>query len=89
MRHCNEGRFRQQVRFLQQQYLQDGNLPFGDILSTELIGQTLTGNQGTWSGTAPIAYALQWQRCDAAGGSCVDLAGAGLTATSQSSRGTT
>ena len=45
MRHFNHGRFRQQVRFLQQQFLQDGNLPFSDILSTGLIEQALTALQ--------------------------------------------
>ena len=45
MRHFNQGRFRQQVRFLQQQFLQDGNLPFSDILSTGLIEQALTALQ--------------------------------------------
>ena len=45
MRHFNQGRFRQQVRFLQHQFLQDGNLPFSDILSTELIEQALTALQ--------------------------------------------
>ena len=48
MPHTNPGRFRRQVRFLQQQYLQDGNLPFGDILSTELIEQALTAMQVIW-----------------------------------------
>ena len=45
MRYFSQGRFRQQVRFLQQQFLQDGNLPFSDILSTELIQQALTALQ--------------------------------------------
>ncbi len=45
MRYFSQGRFRQQVRFLQQQFLQDGNLPFGDILSTGLIEQALTALQ--------------------------------------------
>jgi hypothetical protein len=45
MRYSNQGRFRQQVRFLQQQFLQDGNLPFSDILSTGLIEQALTALQ--------------------------------------------
>jgi hypothetical protein len=45
MRHFNQGRFRQQVRFLQHQFLQDGNLPLSDILSTELIEQALTALQ--------------------------------------------
>jgi len=45
MRHSNQGWFRQQVRFLQHQFLQDGNLPFSDILSTELIEQALIALQ--------------------------------------------
>src|SRR6202162_941723 len=45
MRYFNQGRFRQQVRFLQHQFLQDGNLPFSDILSSELIEQALTALQ--------------------------------------------
>jgi len=39
-------------------------------------GQLLTSNRGTWTGTAPIAYAYQWQRCDAARASCTDIAAA-------------
>jgi len=38
-------------------------------------GQTLTARPGQWSGTLPIAYAYQWQRCAADGTSCGDLAG--------------
>jgi hypothetical protein len=45
VRYFSQGRFRQQVRFLQQQFLQDGNLPFSDILSTELIEQAVTALQ--------------------------------------------
>lgn len=48
MRHFNQGRFRQQVRFLRQQFLQDGSLPFSDILSSELIEQALTALQVCW-----------------------------------------
>jgi hypothetical protein len=32
MRYSNQGRFRREVRFLQHQFLQDGNLPFSDVL---------------------------------------------------------
>jgi hypothetical protein len=38
-------------------------------------GKVLTAAPGTWNGTAPIAYAYQWQSCDADGGSCVPLPG--------------
>ena len=33
MSFSNQGRFRQQVRFLRRQFLQDGELPFTDVLS--------------------------------------------------------
>jgi len=39
-------------------------------------GQTLTADPGVWSGTAPITYAYQWQRCDASGSPCADMTGA-------------
>jgi hypothetical protein len=41
MRFSNQGRLRQQVRFLRRQYLQDRALPFSDILTDDCIGQTL------------------------------------------------
>ena len=36
----------------------------------------LTADPGTWTGTGPINYTYQWQRCDADGADCVDIAGA-------------
>jgi len=39
-------------------------------------GSTLTARSGAWSGTAPIAYAFQWRRCDADGAECTDVPGA-------------
>lgn len=41
MRHSNQGRFRQQVQFLRRQFLQDGDLPFTDVLSEGLVVRTL------------------------------------------------
>ena len=41
MCHSTQGQFQQQVRFLRQQFLQDGGLPFTDVLSAEAISQAL------------------------------------------------
>jgi len=37
--------------------------------------QVLTASPGTWTGTAPITFSWQWQRCDAAR-ACTDIPGA-------------
>jgi hypothetical protein len=46
------------------------------IDGTPRDGATLTANEGTWTGTEPITYSYQWQRCDANGLNCQSLAGA-------------
>jgi hypothetical protein len=54
------------------------------ISGTAQAGQLLTASPGAWNGTQPIAYAYQWQRCDADGANCNPIAGAtsaGYTAT--------
>jgi glucose/arabinose dehydrogenase len=38
------------------------------ITGTPQVGGTLTSSTGTWSGTAPITYARQWQRCTTGSG---------------------
>jgi hypothetical protein len=48
MQFFNQGRLREQVRFLRRQYLQDGGLPFGDILTHEFVGQALSTIEGVW-----------------------------------------
>jgi hypothetical protein len=48
MRHCNQGWFRQQVQFLRRQYLQDGELPFSNVLSEEVVAQALTAIRTFW-----------------------------------------
>ncbi len=48
MSFSNQGRFRQQVRFLQRQFLQDGELPFTDVLSEGTITQALKALDVVW-----------------------------------------
>jgi hypothetical protein len=39
-------------------------------------GRELTSTPGSWSGTPPLSFAQQWQRCDAAGLNCAPIPGA-------------
>ena len=49
MRDCNQGRFRQQIRFLRRQFLQDGDLPFSKLLSEEVVENALTAVSFVWN----------------------------------------
>ena len=46
------------------------------IGGTAQTGHTLTASNGSWSGTAPIAYTYQWQRCNSSGSSCGSIGSA-------------
>jgi hypothetical protein len=48
MCHSNHGRFRQQVQFLRSQFLQNGDLPFTDILTEKVVAQALTALSKDW-----------------------------------------
>ena len=48
MSFSNHGRFRQQVRFLRRQFLQDGELPFTDVLSEGTVTQALKALNVVW-----------------------------------------
>ena len=48
MRECSQGRFQEQVRFLRRQFLQDGGLPFTDVLSEELVTRVLKALGVAW-----------------------------------------
>lgn len=48
MNYSIPGRFRQQFRFLQRQFLQDGELPFSDVLSEEIVAPALHTTGACW-----------------------------------------
>ena len=47
MRHSRPGAFRDQATFLRRQFLQDGDLPFTDVLTEDVIAQALA-TVGNW-----------------------------------------
>jgi hypothetical protein len=49
MRPAHHGRFQRQVEFLRQQFLQDGGLPFTDVLSAECISQVVEEISLCWN----------------------------------------
>jgi hypothetical protein len=46
------------------------------ISGTTTEGATLSADPGAWSATPPVAYDYRWQRCNASGASCANIAGA-------------
>jgi hypothetical protein len=48
MRSYRHGRFQQQASFLRRQFLQDGDLPFTDVLSEGIVAQALTAINVCW-----------------------------------------
>lgn len=40
-------------------------------------GSGLSATAGTWTGTQPLTYSYQWNRCDQSGAGCAAIAGAG------------
>ena len=48
MRYSSQGRFQQQIRFLRRQFLQGGDLPFGNVLSEPVVTQAVAAIEGVW-----------------------------------------
>ena len=48
MQSYNHGRFQQQASFLRRQFLQDGDLPFTNVLSEGIVLQALTATGVVW-----------------------------------------
>ena len=49
------------------------NTALPTITGTASKDQTLVAGTGSWTGTTPIGFAFQWQRCDNAGASCAPI----------------
>lgn len=60
MRCSNQGRFRQQVRFLQRQFLQDESLPFTNVLSEAVVAQALQAVNFIWKDRIYSPLATLW-----------------------------
>ena len=48
MRLSGHGRLRRQATFLRRQFLQDGGLPFGDVLTNRTVAQAMLTIDGVW-----------------------------------------
>ena len=60
MSFSNHGRFRQDVRFLRQQFLQDGELPFTDVLSHGTVTQALKALSFVWLDRVYLPLGTLW-----------------------------
>src|SRR5258708_23927134 len=49
MRHTSHGRFHRQIDLLRHQFLQEGRLPFTDVLSSETISEALKQIKTPWN----------------------------------------
>ncbi len=60
MRHFTQGRIQRQVSFLRRQFLQDGNLPFTDVLSAEVVSQALMAIGACWNDSIFTPLVTLW-----------------------------
>ena len=49
------------------------NTALPTVIGQAKQGATIAASTGVWSGTTPLAFSYQWQRCDSGGGACVDI----------------
>lgn len=53
-----------------------GNTEAPSVVGTAQDGELVAARDGEWSGDDPKTFTYQWQRCDAAGANCANIAGA-------------
>ena len=54
------------------------NVALPAVTGTAVVGQTLNGSRGSWTGTPPITYTYLWLQCDSGGNNCVPTTRTGL-----------
>ena len=60
MSYSNAGSFRRQFDFLKRQFLQDGDLPFTDVLSRESVAVALDAIDGRWKDRVYTPLVTLW-----------------------------
>ena len=60
MRHCNQGWFREQFGFLKRQFLQEGDLRFGSVLSDDTIKLALDTISFEWKDRVYTPLVTLW-----------------------------
>ena len=60
MRHCNQGRLREQFGFLKRQFLQEGELSFASVLSDELMQKALARIDFEWKDRVYTPLVTLW-----------------------------
>ena len=60
MRPINQGKFRQQVTFLRRQFLQEGDLPFRNVLSEKIVLEALNAMRVVWNDSIYTPLVTLW-----------------------------
>ena len=60
MGYSNQGRVRQQIGFLRRQFLQEGDLPFTNVLSEQIVVEALTAAKIAWNDSIYQSLVTLW-----------------------------
>jgi hypothetical protein len=60
MRQSNHDRLRQQLSFLQRQFLQDGDISFSKVLSEGIVSRALTAAGACWNDRIYLPLVTLW-----------------------------
>ena len=60
MQPINQGKFRKQVTFLRRQFLQEGDLPFRNVLSEKIVLEALNAVRVAWNDSIYTPLVTLW-----------------------------